>query len=222
MQLEVKDFSVRLGGKEFLHDICFSINSNETVVINGTNGSGKSTLAKAICAFGDYECNGSLILNGRNILKLNTAERAKLGIFLSLQEPIEIAGLSYAEMLKAALDAKGKTNVRDFQLALAQNLELLKLNPFMAQKHVGSDLSGGEKKKMEVLQILMLKPKLIFLDEIDSGLDAKSASLISKILRDYQIKNHASFIVITHNKKILENFVINKSYQLKNKTLVAL
>ena len=137
MQLEVKDFSVRLGGKEFLHDICFSINSNETVVINGTNGSGKSTLAKAICAFGDYECNGSLILNGRNILKLNTEERAKLGIFLSLQEPIEIAGLSYAEMLKAALDTKGKTNVRDFQLALAQNLELLKLNPFMAQKHVG-------------------------------------------------------------------------------------
>ena len=161
-------------------------------------------------------------MNGRNILKLNTTERAKLGIFLSLQEPIEIAGLSYAEMLKAALDTKGKTNVRDFQLALAQNLELLKLNPFMAQKHVGSDLSGGEKKKMEVLQILMLKPKLIFLDEIDSGLDTKSASLISKILRDYQIKNHASFIVITHNKKILENFVINKSYQLKNKTLVAL
>ena len=222
MQLEVKDFSVRLGVLEFLHDICFSINSNETIVINGTNGSGKSTLAKAICAFGDYKCNGSLILNGRNILKLNTAERAKLGIFLSLQEPIEIAGLSYAEMLKAALDTKGKTNVRDFQLALAQNLELLKLNPFMAQKHVGSDLSGGEKKKMEVLQILMLKPKLIFLDEIDSGLDTKSASLISTILRDYQIKNHASFIVITHNKKILENFVINKSYQLKNKTLVAL
>lgn len=222
MHLVVKDYSVKLNNETIIEKVNFSIRKNETIVISGANGSGKSTLIKSICDFGDYSYTGSLILNKKDISKLSTAERAQMGMFLSLQEPIEIAGLSYAEMLKAALDAKGKTNVRDFQLALAQNLELLKLNPFMAQKHIGSDLSGGEKKKMEVLQILMLKPKLIFLDEIDSGLDTKSASLISKILRDYQIKNHASFIVITHNKKILENFVINKSYQLKNKTLVAL
>lgn len=220
MHLVVKDYSVKLNNETIIEKVNFSIRENETIVIGGTNGSGKSTLIKSICGFGDYSYTGSLILNKKDISKLSAAERAQMGMFLCLQEPIEIKGLSYAEMLKAALSIRGEINARDFQLRLAQNLELLRLNPFMAQKHIASDLSGGEKKKMEILQILMLEPKIIFLDEIDSGLDAKSASLISDILNDYQKQHKASFVIITHNNRILEKMTINNKYQIQNKTLL--
>lgn len=219
MQFEVKNFSVRMNDKMFLHDVNFSVDAGKTIVINGVNGSGKSTLLKAIAGFSDYDCAGEILIDGKNISSLDTVERAQLGIFLTLQEPIEIAGLSYAEMLKAAMDARGKISAKDFQLRLAQSLEVLQLDPFMAQKHVGSDLSGGEKKKMEVLQILMLEPSIVLLDEIDSGLDTKSARHISNVLREYQQKHNASFVVVTHNKQILSDLLINNDYQLEDKTL---
>lgn len=220
MQLEVNDFSISLGDKTILTDSHFSINAGETAVISGSNGSGKSSFVKAVCGFDFYKMSGEVLLDGNNILNLDLAERSRLGFFLSYQEPIDIPGLSYAEMLRASLDSKNiKLNNNDFQLAIAKGLERLELDPFMAQKHIGCNLSGGEKKKMEVLQILVLKPSLVFLDEIDSGLDTKSASLVSKILSEYQQETNASFVVITHNNKILESLNVDKYYQIRNKKL---
>ncbi len=221
MQLEVVDFSIKLDDKVILNDVNFSVSSGETVVIDGKNGSGKSSLVKAISGFNNYQVNGKILLNNADISSKTICERAKLGMFLSYQEPVDISGLSYAEMLQASLSTSGvKLNRNDLQLAIAKGLENLELSPFMAQRHIGCDLSGGEKKKMEVLQILVLKPKLIFLDELDSGLDPKSASLVSKILSDYQKETNASLVVITHNDRILESLEISKRYQIKNRSLV--
>ncbi len=218
--LELKDFAVFINSNIVLQNINFELPHGKNLVLSGKNGSGKSTLAKAIAGL-NTDFSGQILFDDEDISALSIAERAQKGIFLCYQEPVEISGLSYAEMLRAALKArKKKVSMQDFRLKIAQSLEKLELDPFFAQKKIASDLSGGEKKKMEVLQILVLQPKLVILDEIDSGLDKKSALLISKVLRDYQVETGASFIVISHNNLILDALPQDMKFTISNKTLV--
>ncbi len=215
--LEAKDFCISIANKKIVHNVNFALPAGKNLILRGANGSGKSSLVRAIAGYPEYQTEGDLVFYGENINKFNISKRAQKGIFLSYQEPVEIPGLSYAEMLRAATAAiKKKNSLNDFRLRLAKNLELLELDPFFAQKKIGDDLSGGEKKKMEVLQVLMLEPSLAILDEIDSGLDKKSTALISKILNNYQKQSGTSFIIITHNNKILESLKSDLVFEIKN------
>lgn len=180
-------------------------------MLTGANGSGKSSIARAIAGVGELSCSGEIAFADEDISTLPANDRACRGIFLSAQEPVEIPGLTVAEMLRSALEARGeKISYNDFQLRIADACEKLELNPFFAQRELNVKMSGGEKKKCEILQMLVLRPKLVILDEIDSGLDAKSARKISKILADYQRESGASFLIISHNLRINEALTVDK------------
>ena len=190
-------------------------------MLTGANGSGKSSIARAIAGVGELSCSGEIIFAGEDISALPANERACRGIFLSAQEPAGIPGLTVAEMLRSALEARGeKLSYNDFQLRIADACEKLELNPFFAQRELNVKMSGGEKKKCEILQMLVLRPKLVILDEIDSGLDMKSARKISKILADYQRESGASFLIISHNLLINESLTVDKWLKVSDGSVV--
>ena len=190
-------------------------------MLTGVNGSGKSSIARAIAGVGELSCSGEITFAGEDISALPANERACRGIFLSAQEPVEIPGLTVAEMLRSALEARGeKLSYNDFQLRIADACEKLELNPFFAQRELNVKMSGGEKKKCEILQMLVLRPKLVILDEIDSGLDMKSARKISKILADYQRESGASFLIISHNLRINESLTVDKWLKVSDGSVV--
>lgn len=202
--LSVRDLHVATAEKELIHGVDFDVKAGETVVILGPNGAGKSTLARAI-ASDDYVCVGDVRFSGKNVVKLTIDERARAGMFLSFQEPVTIPGLSLSEMLRSALEARDeKMSLREFSLRLTTCLEKLELNPTVAKRDLNVDFSGGEKKKLEIAQLLMLRPKLAILDEIDSGLDVDAARKVSQVLHDFQQETQAGLLIITHNMRILQ------------------
>jgi len=214
--LEVRDLCVTTNIKELLHGIDLRVGAGETVVILGPNGAGKSTLACAI-AGNEYACTGEIILGGKNIIHESADERARMGVFLSYQDPVAIPGLPVAEMLRSAFEARGsKLSLGKFKQLLADNLEKLELNPFAANREMNVNFSGGEKKKMEIVQLIMLKPKLAILDEIDSGLDIDAAKKVSQVLAEYQQKTKAGFVIITHNLRILQALTVNRVYIMRD------
>lgn len=202
---EVKNFKVSTGETELLHGVNFSLPAGSTTLLTGSNGAGKSTLLKQIMGISPLKSSGKILFNGKDISEIPPEERAKLGIFLSFQEPVAVPGLSVSEMLRSSTEALGKKmGYMDFKLKLCEKLELLGLDPLAAKRDINASFSGGEKKKLEILQLLMLEPKLVMLDEIDSGLDTRANGLISKILADYQKDTGASFLVVSHNLRILK------------------
>jgi len=216
--LKIEHLSLAQDQREILHDVNLEIAENKTVVVLGKNGAGKSTLCRSIAMQKkDVKIQGKIIFKNKNIIKSKTNDRATEGIFISYQEPIAIPGLSLSELLRSALEAHGiKMSLGNFKLELAKNLTKLELSPFLAERDFNVGFSGGEKKKIEILQILMLKPKLILLDEIDSGLDINAAQKMSKILADFQKENHASFVVVTHNMRILKHLRIDQTVLMEN------
>ena len=190
----------------------------ETMALLGTNGAGKSTVARCLAGISGYDCTAkSLSLNRKNLLKLTCDERAKAGLFLSWQDPVAIPGLSISDILRSALEARGqKISLRDFRILLAEAAEKLDLNPLATQRDTSAGFSGGEKKKLEILQMLILNPSLVILDEIDSGLDIDATRKISQILADYQKETAASFIVISHNFRIFESLEITQAIMLED------
>ena len=211
--LESTKLSVKSSQKELLHHIDIELTAGETVVLLGPNGAGKSTFVKSIAGISELKTTGKILFGGQNIARLPAEARAKLGIFLSYQEPVEIAGVTYSEMLRTALEERGKKiSLRDFKLQLASNLERLGLEPFACERDLNVGFSGGEKKKMEVLQMLVLEPKLAMFDEIDSGLDVDALKKIAGILADYQQRTKATYLFITHNLRLAKYLPVRKVY----------
>ena len=215
--LVVKNLHVATAEKELLHGIDLRVDKGETIVIVGPNGAGKSTLARALMGVADFDYAGLMKFGTKEILNMPCEDRAKLGMFLSYQDPIAIPGLPVSEMLRSALETRGvKMRLREFKLQLAKNLEKLELNPFAGERELNVDFSGGEKKKLEILQMLTLQPKLAILDEIDSGLDIDAARLVSNVIHNYQKETECGLVIVTHNMRILQSLNVDRVYVLRD------
>lgn len=224
--LSIKNISVSLKNedKKIIKDLSLDINDGETHAIMGPNGTGKSTLAKII--MGHYLFNlsaGKIIFNGTKLNDLTTDERAKLGIFLAMQDPTVIDGVTNSEFLKTSSEEITGKHIDYFKFITEVNNSLkdLEFSKDMIHRHVNAGFSGGEKKKNEVLQIKMLKPKLIILDELDSGLDVDSLKIVCENINKYKSENpNTSILIITHYPRILEMIKPDYVHVMKNGTIV--
>lgn len=205
--LEIKNLFVNAGEKEILKGINLDINKGEIHVIMGPNGSGKTTTANAILNNPSYQkVNGEIKFEGENISDLKTDEIARKGIFMSFQLPEEIPGVSVTNFLKYAKNkVSGKpVKIFEFKNELKKYMDELKMNPKNMDRSLNVGFSGGEKKKNEILQMLVLNPKLAILDETDSGLDVDSIRTVSKGIEMFKSEENA-VLIITHNTKILHS-----------------
>ncbi len=209
--LEINKITVQVDGKQLLKDFSLKIDKGSIHVIMGPNGSGKSTLSRTIMGDPRYQLlSGKIIFNNQDLLTLTPDQRAREGIFLAFQNPLEIAGVSNADFLRTALGIKqsGIINLYEF-IKKAEEYSLdLKIKSDLLSRGLNVGFSGGEKKKNEVLQLKILEPKFLILDEIDSGLDIDSLKLVFKNIKNY-LKDYpeTSVLIITHNNKILKYLV---------------
>lgn len=208
--LEIKDLDVKTkdSGKQILNKLSLKINNGEVHVVMGPNGTGKSTLSKVIMGHYGYEvCGGDILFNDVSILDKDVDVRAKMGIFLCMQDPTVINGVSNSEFLRTALGevTNSHINLYSFIKDIEKSMKDVCLDEGMLHRSLNYGFSGGEKKKNEILQMKMLKPKFIILDELDSGLDVDSLRIICSNINDYLKENKdASVLIITHYPKILE------------------
>ncbi|MCY7152669.1 Fe-S cluster assembly ATPase SufC [Streptococcus gallolyticus subsp. gallolyticus] len=205
--LEIKDLHVSIEDKEILKGVNLTLKTGEIAAIMGPNGTGKSTLSAAIMGNPNYEVTqGEILLDGENILELEVDERARLGLFLAMQYPSEIPGITNAEFIRAAMNAgkedDDKISVMDFITKLDEKMEFLGMKEEMAERYLNEGFSGGEKKRNEILQLLMLEPKFALLDEIDSGLDIDALKIVSKGVNAMRSDNFGAMI-ITHYQRLL-------------------
>ncbi|MBL1227933.1 Fe-S cluster assembly ATPase SufC [Enterococcus sp. BWB1-3] len=205
--LEIKNLHVSIEDKEILKGVDLTMKTGEIHAIMGPNGTGKSTLSAAIMGNPNYEVTeGEVLLDGENILELEVDERARLGLFLAMQYPSEIPGITNAEFMRAAINAKrdedDKISVMDFLKKLDQKMDLLNMPEEMAERYLNEGFSGGEKKRNEILQLLMLEPIFAILDEIDSGLDIDALKVVAKGINEMRGENFGS-LIITHYQRLL-------------------
>ncbi|MFC3932185.1 Fe-S cluster assembly ATPase SufC [Streptococcus dentapri] len=205
--LEIKNLHVSIEDKEILKGLNLTLRTGEIAAIMGPNGTGKSTLSAAIMGNPNYEVTeGEIFFDGVNILELEVDERARLGLFLAMQYPSEIPGITNAEFIRAAMNAgkedDEKISVRDFIVKLDEKMELLGMKEEMAERYLNEGFSGGEKKRNEILQLLMLEPKFALLDEIDSGLDIDALKVVSKGVNAMRGESFGAMI-ITHYQRLL-------------------
>ena len=220
--LTIKDLSARVGDKEILKNINLNINYGEVHVIMGPNGSGKSTLANVILNNPQYETtSGDILLDGESIMDLSTDKRAKKGIFMSFQNPMEVSGISVENFIRSAKIAKTDENIGflEFREELEDNMDILEFDHGYSSRYLNVGFSGGEKKKNEILQMLMLQPKLAILDETDSGLDVDAVRTVSKGVKEFLDDNN-SVIVITHHKEILKEIKPDFVHVIMDGTIV--
>lgn len=221
--LKIENLNVKIDDKEILKNINLKINTGEVHVIMGPNGSGKSTLFNVIMGNSTYKLddNSKIEYLGKDLKKLDVSKRAKLGIFMSFQNPKEIPGISVAEFLRQSKIAitRKEIGLIEFNLELQKEMRKLNILPEYATRYFNQGFSGGEKKKMEMLQLNLLKPKLALLDETDSGLDIDSLKIVSKNIKEYLNKDNA-VIIITHHKEILEKIEVDFVHILRDGKLV--
>ncbi|HCW7338420.1 TPA: Fe-S cluster assembly ATPase SufC [Staphylococcus aureus] len=212
--LEIKDLHVSIEDKEILKGVNLTINTDEIHAIMGPNGTGKSTLSSAIMGHPSYEVTkGEVLLDGVNILELEVDERAKAGLFLAMQYPSEITGITNADFMRSAINAKREEgqeiNLMQFIKKLDKNMDFLDIDKDMAQRYLNEGFSGGEKKRNEILQLMMLEPKFAILDEIDSGLDIDALKVVSKGINQMRGENFGA-LMITHYQRLLNYITPDK------------
>jgi Fe-S cluster assembly ATP-binding protein len=209
-KLEIRGLQVVVntenGQKEILKGVDLTVNSGETHAIMGPNGSGKSTLAYSIAGHPKYEITGGTVhLDGADILEMSVDERAKAGLFLAMQYPVEVPGVSVSNFLRTAATAlRGEApNVRKWIGEVKDAMAALKMDPTFAERSVNEGFSGGEKKRHEIMQLELLKPKIAILDETDSGLDVDALKVVSEGVNRAKAENNLGVLLITHYTRIL-------------------
>ncbi|EZI14612.1 FeS assembly ATPase SufC [Staphylococcus epidermidis VCU050] len=212
--LEIKDLHVSIEDKEILKGVNLTINTGEIHAIMGPNGTGKSTLSSAIMGHPSYEVTqGEVLLDGVNILELDVDERAKAGLFLAMQYPSEITGVTNADFMRSAINAKREEgqeiNLMQFIKKLDKQMDFLDIDKDMAQRYLNEGFSGGEKKRNEILQLMMLEPKFAILDEIDSGLDIDALKVVSKGINQMRGEEFGA-LMITHYQRLLNYITPDK------------
>lgn len=222
--LKIKNLTAAAEDKEILRGISLTVGEGETHVLMGPNGAGKSSLGLTIAGSPEYRVTGGKIFfAGDDITKETADKRAKRGIFLSFQDPVEIPGITLSEFLRnAAEQLTGKhTKLWDHKKKLKAAMEILEMDPSYAERDLNVGFSGGEKKKSEILQLLMLQPRLAILDETDSGLDVDAVKTVSKGIGEYRRATGGSLIVITHNTRILESLTADRTHIISAGTVAA-
>lgn len=205
--LVIKDLHVSIEDKEILKGVNLTLNTNEIHAIMGPNGTGKSTLASAIMGHPKYEVtSGSITLDGEDVLEMEVDERARAGLFLAMQYPSEIAGVTNADFLRSAINARreegDEISIMKFIRELDKKMDFLEMPEEMSQRYLNEGFSGGEKKRNEILQLMMIKPKFAVLDEIDSGLDIDALKVVSKGINEMRGEDFGC-LMITHYQRLL-------------------
>lgn len=204
--LEIRDLHVAVEDKQILRGVNLTVRAGETHAIMGPNGSGKSTLAYAVAGHPKYTITGGqVLLDGVDLLGMSVDERARAGLFLAMQYPVEVPGVSVANFLRAAVTSvRGEApKLRDFAKSLQAGMEALSIDPAFAQRNLNEGFSGGEKKRHEILQLEMLKPKVAVLDETDSGLDVDALRIVSEGINRFRERGDTGVLLITHYTRIL-------------------
>ncbi len=210
--LSIKDLHAKVADEDIdiLHGVNLEIGRGELHAIMGPNGSGKSTLAKILAGHPGYETtSGEVLYEGEDLLELEVDERAQKGVFLAFQYPVEVPGVSIANFLRTALQARlgegEEVDLFDFQDELLGKMEILDMDPSFAERSVNDGFSGGEKKRNEILQMAVLKPKLALMDETDSGLDIDALQVVAKGVKRLQEEDpDMSVLIITHYQRVLQ------------------
>lgn len=220
--LEIKNLKVKIGDKPILKDISLKIKAGEVHAIMGPNGSGKSTLACVLAGHPAYPVTeGQIVFKDHDLLSLSPDQRALEGLFLAFQYPLEIPGVNNTYFLKAALNAKRKTkglpelDAFDFLKLVKEKMALLKIDEAFLQRSVNEGFSGGEKKRNEALQIALLEPDLVILDETDSGLDIDALKIVADSMNAMRSKKR-SFLIVTHYQRLLDYIVPDFVHVLQN------
>ena len=211
--LEIKDLVVSAEEKEILHGVSLTIGEGETHVIMGPNGAGKSTLGMAVMGSPEYEkTSGTVLIDGEDMTDASADKVAKKGVFLSFQNPVEVPGVTLSAFIKSAMEQLTGERMRlwDFKKKLTEAMKSLDMDPSYADRDLNVGFSGGEKKKAEILQLLMLRPRLAILDETDSGLDVDAVKIVSAGIDLYRREVGGALLIITHSTRILDNLTIDR------------
>jgi Fe-S cluster assembly ATP-binding protein len=218
--LKIADLSARVAGKDILKGVNLEVNAGEIHAIMGPNGSGKSTLAQVLAGREDYEITGgSVTYEGRDLLAMPAEERARAGLFLGFQYPVEIPGVNNVYLLKAALNAKRKAagepevDAYEFLTLIRQKMKVMHMSESFLTRGVNEGFSGGEKKRNEILQMLVLEPKLAILDETDSGLDIDALKVVSAGVNSLNDPKRA-IVLVTHYQRLLDYIVPDRIHVL--------
>jgi len=206
-QLEIRNLHVRTEDREILRGVDLVVRRGELHALMGPNGSGKSTLANTIMGHPDYEVTeGEILFDGTNLVELAPHERAKMGLFLAFQYPVAIPGVSVANFLRMALNARREEPIKmkDFTARLSRAVELLDVDRSFTSRHLNDGFSGGEKKRAEILQMAMLEPEIAVLDETDSGLDIDALRTVAEGVGRLHAEQGLGVLVITHYQRILD------------------
>ncbi|MBM7605828.1 Fe-S cluster assembly ATP-binding protein [Metabacillus crassostreae] len=212
--LIIKDLHVEIDGKEILKGVNLEINGGEFHAIMGPNGTGKSTLSSAIMGHPKYEVTkGSITLDGEDVLEMEVDERGRAGLFLAMQYPSEISGVTNADFLRSSINARREEgeeiSLMKFIRKMDANMEELEMDPDMAQRYLNEGFSGGEKKRNEILQLMMIEPKIAILDEIDSGLDIDALKVVAKGINKMR-NDEFGCLMITHYQRLLNYITPDK------------
>lgn len=218
--LSIKSLNVEVNDKKILNNFNLDIKDGEVHALMGPNGIGKSTLSRVIMRDDKYIVkSGEVTFDGTNILPLNTDEVARLGIYLAMQYPLSIEGVSNADLLRTALSHNNQINLYQFINELEKSYEELKFDKNTIHNSINEGFSGGERKKNEIIQMKMLKPKFIILDEIDSGVDVDNLKVIAEAINRYKKETNASILIITHYPHILNYIRPDYVHMINNGTI---
>ena len=221
--LHCSGLSAEVEGKPILHSVDLRVPQGEVHVLMGPNGAGKSTLGHVLMGDPVYDVTaGEIVFDGEDITELSPDKRSRLGLFLSFQAPVEIPGVPLRSFLRAMTEGRGtKLKNKEFKQKTKGLAKQLDMDPAYLDRELGVGFSGGEKKKVEMLQLLLLEPKLAILDETDSGLDVDALSVVSRGMQLYREKCDGTLLVITHNTRILEHLNVDRVHVMVAGRLVA-